>query len=105
MTGAELITEERKRQIEQEGWTPEHDSQHSYGELALAAMCYASPYPDPKLYDPLVHFKDHPVPPMWPWAREWWKPSPDDRKRELIKAGALIAAEIDRLQSLERKQK
>jgi hypothetical protein len=26
-----------------------------------------------------------------------WKPSPDDRFRELVKAGALIAAEIDRL--------
>lgn len=32
-----------------------------------------------------------------PWDNEWWKPSPDDRKRELVKAGALIAAAIDRL--------
>ena len=33
----------------------------------------------------------------WPWNVVWWKPTPDDRIRELAKAGALIAAEIDRL--------
>jgi len=32
---------------------------------------------------------------LWPWGKEWWKPS--DRRRDLVKAGALIAAEIDRL--------
>jgi hypothetical protein len=41
-------------------------------------------------------------PPMWPWKPDWWKPSPgtdeEARIRELAKAGALIAAEIDRLQ-------
>lgn len=34
----------------------------------------------------------------WPWEARFWKPCPDDRARELVKAGALIAAEIDRLQ-------
>lgn len=33
----------------------------------------------------------------WPWHSSWWKPS-DDPIRNLVKAGALIAAEIDRLQ-------
>jgi len=33
----------------------------------------------------------------WPWEASWWKPS-DDPIRNLAKAGALIAAEIDRLQ-------
>jgi hypothetical protein len=32
---------------------------------------------------------------LWPWDESWWKPG--DRIRELAKAGALIAAEIDRL--------
>jgi hypothetical protein len=32
-----------------------------------------------------------------PWGESWWKPTPEDRVRELVKAGALIAAEIDRL--------
>jgi len=34
---------------------------------------------------------------LWPWGSEWWKPSKDPI-RDLVKAGALIAAEIDRLQ-------
>ena len=38
----------------------------------------------------------------WPWAKKWWKPS-DDPVRNLVKAGALIAAEIDRLESLKAK--
>jgi hypothetical protein len=37
------------------------------------------------------------LPGWWPWAERFWKPTPDDRVRELVKAGALIAAEIDRL--------
>jgi hypothetical protein len=36
---------------------------------------------------------------FWPWSKHWWKPTPNDRVRELVKAGALIAAEIDRLQA------
>lgn len=85
-SGAELIAIERARQAFIEGWTPEHDDEHEDGELARAAACYADPVPW------------HPVPPRWPWERRWWKPSPEDRVRELMKAGALIAAEIDRLQ-------
>lgn len=42
------------------------------------------------------------APAGWPWHPKWWKPTPDDRIRELAKAGALIAAEIDRLQRMER---
>jgi hypothetical protein len=49
-TGIELIAEERKRQIEVEGWTAEHDDEHTDGELALAAVCYATPI---KLYERL----------------------------------------------------
>jgi len=96
-TGAELITEERQRQIVEEEWTAEHDDEHSLGEMAVAAACYAWPPPRP------VDVKK-----AWPWDRRWWKPSPlplgatageklDGRIRELVKAGALIAAEIDRL--------
>ena len=96
MTGIDIIAEERKRQIEEEGWTTEHDAEHTNEALATAAACYALPgtlrhY----LYNP--HIKDN-VPDFWPWDKEWWKPSPpDDRVKELAKAGALIAAEIDRL--------
>jgi hypothetical protein len=38
---------------------------------------------------------------VWPFTEHWWKPTPNNRIRELEKAGALIAAEIDRLLRLE----
>jgi hypothetical protein len=82
-TGAEMIAAERQRQIEAEGWTPEHDDQHTQGEMAQAAACY--------LIRTVIF-------PAWPWDRQWWKPTPNDRIRELTKAGALVAAEIDRLE-------
>jgi hypothetical protein len=84
MSAIEAIAAERQRQIEAEGWTPEHDDEHDDGQLAKAASCYASP-PDCTNR----HFD-------WPWAMEWWKPS-EDRRRELVKAAALIVAEIERL--------
>ena len=37
MSGIERIAKERQRQIEQEGWTPEHDDHHAEGEMAAAA--------------------------------------------------------------------
>jgi len=87
-TGVELIAMERQRQIDVEGWDEYHDDEHEKGELALAAACYAT-----------IHTgrRDNPEHPLWPWAKSWWKPTPDDRVKELAKAGALIAAEIDRL--------
>lgn len=91
-TGVELIAEERQRQIEVEGWTAEHDDNHIYGDLARAAACYAMPHDDRRVDDTFVG-----IPILWPWAANWWKPSPENRIRELQKAGALIAAEIDRI--------
>ena len=98
-TGIELITEERKRQIEEEGWSKEHDQQHVNGEIALAAALYSLPEGKreyPSTY-PTSSFAKAPL--QWPWDRKWWKPTHHNRVRELVKAGALIAAEIDRLQN------
>ncbi len=91
--GARLIAAERARQMADEGWTPEHDDKHQDDVLAMAAVCYALPVSLRTLDAP-----DSEPPTGWPWGSGWWKPSPDDRVRELVKAGALIAAEIDRLQ-------
>lgn len=88
-TGIELIAEERQRQIEVEGWTSEHDDHHSGGEMARAAAFYALAADSPFCRDGFT-------PIGWPWSAEWWKPSTPIR--DLQKAGALIAAEIDRLQ-------
>jgi hypothetical protein len=99
MTGIELITAERKRQIEKECWTAEHDRLHMHGELAIAASCYALPKRHRTVHQNTYKGITRLLPMKWPWDAEWWKPTPDDRVRELVKAGALIAAEIDRLQA------
>lgn len=104
-TGAELIADERKRQIEVEGWSAEHDTQYKNYELVAAAMCYCQPE-STRTYNRLWKSDAKPdnimAPPgNWPWDKEWWKPTPDDRVRELVKAGALIAAEIDRIQNIQ----
>lgn len=92
-TGIELIAKERLRQVDDEGYSFAHDDKHGAGELAMAAMCYAMlPLWRPAEMAPLG----------WPWSSldpmDGFKPTPEDRIRELVKAGALIAAEIDRLQ-------
>jgi hypothetical protein len=101
-TGIQLITEERTRQIEKEGWSAAHDDMHTVGDLIDAAICYgvvasaevrgscAEEWPAEMMTNPLTAL-------AWPWEHEAWKPS-DDPVRNLVKAGALIAAEIDRIQ-------
>ena len=96
MNGAELITAERTRQIFEEGFLAEHDAGHSEEELVNAAHCYLNALRARET------FGNYDIPLRWPWEEEWWKPTPDDRIKELTKAGALIAAEIDRLLRLNR---
>lgn len=96
--GVELIAAERDRQVVEEVRTAEHDARYSNGDLALAAVCYALPDGQRRS----VPFTQHGGvsgwrPEYWPWSLSSWRPSPGDRVRELVKAGALIAAEIDRL--------
>jgi hypothetical protein len=84
---------ERERQIEKEGWTPEHDDHHSDDELANAAACYAST--KRLLYSSKVVGGDTTYIYLWPWRVSDWKPK--NRRRDLIRAAALIVAEIERL--------
>lgn len=95
MTGIELIAAERQRQIEQEGWTPDHDDEHDAGELAAAGAAYAINASD-QLHPYSQGDGCNQQPPCWPWSDEWWKPK--DALSDLVRAGALIAAEIDRLE-------
>jgi len=98
-TGIQLIEAERERQELGEGWTDEHDDQHTKGELAQAAAVYALPIDIKRMRQPIaVNATERLEFLMWPFDMDWYKPTPDDRIRELEKAGALIAAEIDRLQ-------
>lgn len=89
-----LIDAERRRQINEEGYSSEHDDEYEAGHLAVAAACYAYP---PWLTEQAGLLNAKGQPRFWPWAPEWWKPSPDDRIRDLVKSGALIASEIGRL--------
>lgn len=76
------VIAERRRQVEAEGWTTEHDDAHRKGELASAASCYA---------DSAGEGSTWLTPPGWPWAADWWKPA--GFRRDLVKAAALILAE------------
>lgn len=93
------INAERVRQTEKEGWTLEHDDEHEDGSLAAAAACYAHPKRIfiaeevvGRGYKPYDRYED-----AWPesWADQWWKPK--GRRRNLVRAAALIVAEIERL--------
>ena len=77
----EEIAAERRRQVEVEGWSVTHDDQHGAGEMSNAAAAYA--------------LSGDGRTSLWPWDWKWWKPS--GRRRDLVKAGALIVAEIERL--------
>jgi hypothetical protein len=87
LSGAERIAAERRRQVDEEGRTPEHDDGHIYGELARAGAAYVAAAVWPDSYE---------AENFWPWDLDGLRFT-DDSIRKLVKAGALIAAEIDRL--------
>ncbi|MBI3096387.1 MAG: hypothetical protein HYY97_16075 [Rhodocyclales bacterium] len=111
------VLAERRRQIEGEGWDEAHDDVHSDGSMAAAAACYAIPE-EMRLYhlqrdmrdvgrsagEEILISKYSKVPRSWPssWAGWWWKPK--DRRRDLVRAAALIIAEIERLDRAAHKQ-
>jgi len=89
------VLAERLRQVEAEGWSAAHDDEHGNGEMARAAASYALEHaawtytetPSARLMEAARS--------VWPWGKEWWKPSAN--RRMLVKAAALILAEIERL--------
>jgi hypothetical protein len=100
MKGAERIVAERTRQIQDEGWDDNHDDGHTNGELVRAAICYAANSLGVEVRE--VHssnkFSNEG---LYPWKSDWDsdenKISRHDDIRSLEIAGALLAAEIDRL--------
>ena len=86
-TGAQLIADERVRQMAEEGYSAAHDDAHAHGELISVAAAYALFAIAPESFVRTL---------LWPWQRDQFKPS-DDSIHNLARAGALLAAEIDRL--------
>lgn len=87
---------ERVRQVVQEGLTVQRDvEQYHRNELIKAAYCYVLSAAGRDYLEPGEHLPRRP-PEAWPWDERWWKPN-EDPVRDLVKAGALIAAEIDRI--------
>lgn len=85
MKGTDLIAQERQRQIEVEGYTQTHDSFHNANEFVLAALSYLS-----------CNFTGFAPDLTWPWDSAAFKPK--DLKANLVRAGALIAAALDRIE-------
>ncbi|MDK4713018.1 hypothetical protein [Rhizobium sp. CNPSo 4039] len=79
------VLDERRRQIDVEGFTADHDDRYENDELVLAAVSYA-------LY---TTFPDDIPPRQWPFPLEWWKPK--DERRDLVRAAALIVARIEQI--------
>lgn len=80
-TGVEAIAAERLHQIEDLGYTTEHDLRHSVDDFVTAAAAYLG---------------QSTRPPRWAIKRA----DPDSgyyQRADLVTAGALIAAAIDRL--------
>lgn len=96
VSGAERdVLAERRRQILVEGWDSGHDDEHDGGDLALAGAAYAL-----NAACQLNPHSQHPpaaAPYFWPdgWDAEYWKPK--TARQDLVRAGALILAEIERL--------
>jgi hypothetical protein len=105
------IEAERLRQVRQEGWSDEHDDTHENRELAFAAACYTEHYASRAWLlgsdlaeslnispeDGALDYAGDPAPDEWPidWGDDAWKPK--DARRDLVRAAALIVAEIERL--------
>lgn len=89
---AQDVLAERQRQISEEGWTFEQDDQYTLGQLALGAAVYTlnSAVDSDRISSHLD---------FWPFPMDWWKPITP--RRDLVKAGALILAEIERRDRME----
>lgn len=88
------VIAERQRQQSVEGWTPDSDDKYLPGVLSIAAACYAArafSQPEYKVT----------IPQAWPWDKKWWKPT--SARHDLVKAAALITAEIERIDRAEGK--
>lgn len=88
------VLAERQRQVGAEGYDHAHDDAHACDEIAALAAWYAMPPAARYWSAESTGYGD-----TWGDALlpEGWSATAGDRRRELVKAGALILAEIERL--------
>ena len=84
--GMTAVIAERRRQIEVEGWSADHDEKYPMGELARAGAAYlisggGNGFAGKK---------------VWPWGREWWKPDRKSPRRDFVRGLALGLAELEK---------
>lgn len=84
------VLAERRRQVEAEGMSTAGDDCYCAAELPRAAAAY------------ILNGANDDAPAIWPWAKSWWKPR--DARSNYVRAGALILAEIERLDRAARPQ-
>lgn len=94
-SGVRAIADERQRQVDAEGYSAENDADYKAGELANAALAYVQVAAMDLAAGGRSHVATRSPPACWPWHRLWWKPR--DARRDLVRAGALIAAQLDLL--------
>ena len=96
------VLDEVLRQREVEGWTTAHDDAHDPGTLAKAATTYAwsaigelaESFRGPRMDADTASRRFG-----WPWDAKWWKPK--GPRRDLVRAAALLIAEIERMDRAE----
>lgn len=92
------VLAERARQVSVEDFDALHDDHYQHLEMPIAAACYALS-PEPFVWTDMgtgeKSTRIPTCPPIWPWSRSWWKPR--TRRENLVRAGALILAEIERI--------
>lgn len=94
------ISKERQRQIEKEGYSQSHDDEHGDGSIADAAACYAAT--SDFLFQPVaVSEAGARITDVWPWHPDSNKKQNHSRKRQLVMAGAMILAELERIERAE----
>lgn len=97
-TGLELIAREQKRVREELGYTLEKDLIYKEEELARSGAVYALTLGDREAFENMLNYENVSLLSiLFPFDMEKYKPYPEDRIKELSKAGAFIASEIDRL--------
>jgi hypothetical protein len=95
------VLQERERQISSEGFSLEHDDRHAGGELAKASACLALEALSRRDFfaGAALSAVRVAISSIWPWAPDWWRPK--DYRRDLVRAAALLVAEIERVDRLD----